>query len=76
MLRYIFFIPMFLHIQKLFVYKPFVFPEGISIHNSSTYESLEGINETELYLLTDQVITETLENKMTWEEFIKFGGGV
>ena len=73
MLGYVFFIPILLRLQKLFIHKPFVFPEYINIHNSSTYESLEGINETELYLFADKIIVDTLENKITWEEFMKFG---
>jgi hypothetical protein len=74
-MRFIWFVPIFIHLHKRFYkYEPFVFPEGISIHNPASYESMEGINETELYILADEMINDTLENKTTWEELIRFGG--
>ena len=73
-MRFIWFVPIFIHLHKQFIYEPFIFPEGISIHDPSTYETLEGLNETELYLLADEIINDTIYNKTTWEELIRFGG--
>ncbi len=73
MMRFVWLVPILIHLHKRFIYEPFVFPEGISIHDPSTYETLEGINETELYLLADEIINDTLENKTTWEELLLFG---
>ena len=74
MMRFVWMVPICLYLHKyLYQYTPFIFPEGISIHNKSSYETLEGINETELYLLVDEIIIDTLENKTTWEELMRFG---
>jgi len=74
MMRFIWLAPIFIHLHKRFLYDPFVFPKGISIHDPATYESLEGINETDLFLLADEIINHSLENKTTWEELMNFGG--
>jgi hypothetical protein len=73
MMRFVWLVPIFIHLHKRLLYDPFVFPEGISIHNPASYESLERINETELYLLADEIINDTLSNKTTWEEIMRFG---
>ena len=56
------------------IYTPFAFPEGIwpDIYDKKTFETLEGINETELNAEIANVLNYTLENNFKWEETIFF----
>lgn len=74
MIRFVWLVPIFIHLHKRFIYEPFIFPEGISIHDPSTYETLEGINETELFLLADEIMNDIIYNKTTWEKTMRFEG--
>lgn len=54
----------------------FSFPEGCrpNIKDATTFESMEGVNETELSLLVENMVIYTLNESepMKWEEYIRF----
>jgi succinate dehydrogenase flavin-adding protein (antitoxin of CptAB toxin-antitoxin module) len=69
-------IPFFLRFQSTFfgkVQESFVFPEGCrpNISDTTTYESRDGMNETELDMLIEKSLFHTLENT-SHEEIINF----
>lgn len=79
MLRFYLLFPLVirLHQRVLHMISSFTFPEGSrpNISDASSFESVEGLNETELSTQVENMLNHTLYDKTKWEERIQWGMG-
>jgi len=83
MIRFVFLLPFFLshfrpvkhaNITRIFSLKPFVFPNENrpNISDSETYENFTDMNETEYFLMIEDMVIYTLKNESKCESTINF----